>query len=131
MNKIQQYEYIRSLSDDQFELVKDIHKHSKCVMWDRIGRVIDVIAAAGLVYVAYDAVDILPAIFAVLGAAQLLISENIKTWAKSITGAIHYSKDVDVAKDAGTQMIKMIADMQNKKLEDMVNSYHEFENEDK
>ncbi len=129
MNKIQQYEYIRSISDAQFDFVKDVWKRSKTGMWETIARVIDILAAAGLVYVAYDAVDTLPTILASAGAAQLLFKKTFTAWCSALTGAINYTKDVDVAKDAAIQMNAMISDIKNKNIEDIVAAYHAAEPE--
>lgn len=129
MNRIQQYEYIRSISDAQFEFVKDMWKRSKTGMWKTISRVVDILAAAGLVYVAYDAVDTLPTILASVGAAQLLFKETFTAWCGALTGAINYTKDIDVAKDAAIQMNAMISDINNKNIEDIVDAYHAAEPE--
>lgn len=129
MNKIQQYEYIRSISDAQFDFIKDIWKKSKTGMWETIARIVDILAAAGLVYVAYDAVDTLPTILASAGAVQLLFKKTFVAWCGAITGAINYTKDVDVAKDAAIQMNAMISDIKNKNIEDIVAAYHAAEPE--
>lgn len=129
MNKIQQYEYIRSLNDAQFGFVKDMWKRSKTGMWKTIARVVDILAAAGLVYVAYDAVDTLPTILASAGAVQLLFKETFTSWCSALTGAINYTKDIDVAKDAALQMNAMLADIKSKDIEDIVAAYHAAEPE--
>lgn len=131
MNKIQQYEYIRSIDDAQFGFVKDMWKRTKTGMWKNIARVVDILAAAGLVYVAYDAVDTLPMILAGVGAAQLLFKETFTAWCVALTGALNYVKDVDVAKDAAFQMNAMIADINNKRVADIVDSYNATETESK
>lgn len=122
---------MRSLDDAQYEFVTDMWKRSKSSLWESVARVVDILAAAGLIYVAYDAVDLLPTILASLGAVHLLFKKNIQAFLGSVTGAIDYVKDIDVAKDAAIQMNNMIADINNKKFEDLANKINEKETETK
>lgn len=131
MNKIQQYEYIRTLDDSQFEFVKDIYNRSKSAMWNTVGRIIDIVAAVGLAYVAYDAIDTLPAILAGFGTLHLLFKDRIANIFGSITGALAYRKDVEVAKDVMHNMNKMICDIQARHIEDLCNPLIEEETEAK
>lgn len=131
MNRIQKYEFMRNLNDAQFEQVKDTFNRGKCGLMEVVSRIVDILLACGLAYVAYDAVDTLPAVIAGLGTIHLLFKKTISAAISSIIGTASYKGDVDLMKDAGLNINTILHDMKAKDLTDKVDEIHKLETEDK
>ena len=131
MNRIQKYEFVRNLNDAQFEQIKDTFNRGKCGLIDSISRIVDILLACGLAYVAYDAVDTLPAVIASLGTIHLLFKKIISSAISSTISTASYKGDVDLMKDAALNINTLLHDIKAKDLTDVVDEIHKLETEDK
>lgn len=132
MNKIQQYDYIRSLDESQYAFVKDMFKRCKMATIESISRAVEIILGVGLAYVAYDAIDVLPQVIAGIGALHFLFNKSIKAFIGSIFGAFSYNKSgMDVAKDAAINLNNMIADVNIKKFCELADELNKKDPNDK
>lgn len=132
MNKIQQYDYIRSLDESQYAFVKDMFKRCKTATIESVNRAVEIILGVGLAYVAYDAIDVLPQVIAGIGALHFLFNRSIKALIGSIFGAFSYNKSgMDVAKDAAINLNNMIADVNIRKFCELADKVNKEDPNDK
>lgn len=132
MNKIQQYDYIRSLDESQYAFVKDVFNRCKMATIESVSRVVEIILGVGLAYVAYDAIDVLPQVIAGIGALHFLFNKSIISLIGSIFGAFSYKKSgMDVAKDAAINMNNMIADVKIRQFCELADKVNKEDPDDK
>lgn len=78
MNKIQKYEYVRNLPEEQFKVLKNVFNMGHFGTFESITKVVKTAIAGLLAYIAYDQFDANTALSIMAGVSAFLVCFNKK-----------------------------------------------------
>lgn len=136
MNKFEKYEYIRSISEEDFNTLKEMWNAGKGSFFEKASKVAKWGLAAWLAYLAYDAFgygDTVVCIINTILAVGTAFKNKIFTFAKSSLASYNLLKGKDIAQcnDIYENYLRITRELQDYVHELKKRKYEQYEEENK
>lgn len=122
MNKIKKYEYVRSLSEEDFALLKDVYNNCKLGIKEKLvsfGKFIIIVILAYIGYAEYGVDNVISAL-GWAGSAITAFGDNFLKCVFSAIGAVKISnKSKEYRKAYMEKCLNMISDIKKKKFNEL------------
>lgn len=132
MNRMEKYEYVRNLPQEDFELLKYIYNAGHTGVFEKIATGVKVAIAALLAYISYKTYDtnLTLAGAEALSAIFMVFNKKMTSFIPSLITAVKVTKDPEIRAKYAERLIDMIAKIKKDHINNLDKKIKELDEQD-